>query len=234
MFAVGLQRGSDTAPVFSTTPNYTVTSHTATFSEAAGTMTASGTPSGGAPSFTPTTAIPATIGQLYQVVVPVTTYSSGTFTVTYGGVSSPAVTPAANNTYTFYILATSTGSLTITGGASGAQSYVITNMTVKRAAYDPTSGANIPIVIDTNLGLTVPNTVYMPPATVGWVFKEYAKAAYSVVLKTAQGTDTWDWGTSTYTNSMTLVATVETSVTFSSYVNAYWDLEAVNGSVTPN
>ena len=107
-------------------------------------------------------------------------------------------------------------------------------LAAKRAAYDPNTLPNFAIIIDTNAGLAVPLTVYQPPALAGWTFQEYVIAAYTVVVKTAQGTDTREWGTSTYTTSLTFAAVRQAFLTLVSYASGYRDIAGINGSVTPS
>jgi hypothetical protein len=223
-FGIGLNRGSNLTSAFAS--NYTV-SH---WTEGSGSMAISYT---GANSFAPATPVPCVIGQTYQFDLAVSAYTSGTFVLTACGVTEPTVTPAASNQYRFYVTATATTSPSVSAAASGAQDMTFSSFTMKRAAYDVTSGANISIVIDTNAGLSVPLTVYMPPALAGWTYQEYVIAGYAIVAKTANGTDTWEWGTSTYTGSMTFGTTRGTFFTWESFVNAYWDIGGYFGTVTP-
>jgi len=226
-FQLGLNRGSNMAPAFAST-NYTKTDWTE------GTGSIVGSASSAANSFHPTTALVPVSGQTYQIDIPVTTWSSGTLTVSFGGASSRSITVAANTTYRVYLTATSdSGNLTVIGNSSGTLSMTITNIACKRAAYDATSGANVNIVIDTNSGLTVPLVVYQPVATAGWTYEEYTIAAYAITVKTANGTDTWEWGTSTYTSTLTFAATRQTFLTLVSFVTGYWDSAGLNGTVTP-
>ena len=223
-FYVGLNRGSNALPAFNS--NYTV-SH---WTEGSGSMAVAYT---GANSFTPTTAVNCVIGQTYQFDLVVSSWTSGTFTLTACGVTSPTVSPSAAGDFRFYVTATATTSPSVSAAASGAQAMTFSSFTMKRAAYDSTSGANVNIVIDTNSGLTVPLTVYQPPALAGWTYQEYVIAAYAVTVKTANGTDTWEWGASTYTNTLTFAATRQTFLTLVCFATGYWDIAGINGSVTP-
>jgi hypothetical protein len=218
-FQIGIQRGSNLAPAFAS--NYT---NTGSCTESSGAMTCTG--SG---TFAPTTALAIVSGQTYQVDAVVNTYSSGTMTASVGGVSSPAVTPAATNQYRFYFTATATTNLSF----SVTGTVAFSSVTLKRAAYDPTTLANFSAVIDTNAGLSTPLTVYQPIATAGWTFQEYVIATQAVVVKTANGTDTWEWGTSTYTNTLTFANVRQTFLTQVCYVTGYWDISGLNGSITP-
>lgn len=221
---IGLNRGANSAPAFSS--NYT----TSNWTEASGSMTINHT---GSNSFSPTTPLSITVGQTYEVDLVCSAYTSGTFTVSLGGFTTPVVTPAASNQYRFYVTASSTANISVSAATTGAQAFAFSSLTVKRAAFDPTSLANIPVIVDTNTGLSVPLTVYEPPALNGWTFQEYVIALFAVVDKTANGTDTWEWGTSTYTNSMTFAAVRQTFFTLVSYANGFWDVSGVNGSITP-
>ena len=225
-FSVGLNRGSNLTPAFSGTPNYTVSNWT----EGAASMAISFT---GANSFTPTTGVPCIIGQTYQFDLVISAYTSGTFVLTACGVTEPTVTPVAANQYRFYVTATATTSPSVSAAASGAQAMTFSSFTMKRAAYDTSSLANVSIVVDSNAGLTVPLTVYQPPALVGWTYQFYTIAAYAVVVKTANGTDTYEWGTSTYTGSLTFAAVRQTFLTLVSFANGYWDIGGLNGAITP-
>ena len=227
MFSIGLNRGANAAPAFATN-HYTVTG--TSWTEGSGSIVA--TDQNGANSFYSATPIVPVSGQTYQIDVPVTSWTSGTLVISFGGASSPTVTVAANTTYRFYLTATSgSGNLTVTGSAHAAMT--ITNLLCERAAYDATSGANVNIIIGTNSGLTVPLVVYQPIATAGWTFEEYVIAAYAVVVKTANGTDTWEWGASTYTATLTFAATRQTFLTLVCFATGYWDIAGINGSVTP-
>lgn len=223
-FQVGISRGANNAPAF-TGSNYTVNSWT----EASGSMTVNHT---GANSFTPASALTIIPGQTYEIDLVSTTYTSGAFTVSLGGVTSPSVTPAASNQYRFYVTATSTASPSLSAAATGLQSFAFSSFSVKRAAYDPNSLANIPIIIDTNAGLSVPLTVYQPPALAGWTFQENVIAAQTIVDKSANGSDVWFLGTSSFSSTISLPATREFSVTLVCYANATWDTASLNGSVT--
>ena len=121
----------------------------------------------------------------------------------------------------------------ISAAWSGAQAMTFSSATVKRAGYDPTSLTNFAVIVDTNSGLSTPLTVYEPIATVGQQFQEYVIATQAVVVKTANGTDTWEWGTSTYTATLTFAAVRQTFLSQVCYVTGYWDIAGLNGSITP-
>jgi hypothetical protein len=173
-------------------------------------------------------------GYTYQIDVPISSWTAGTFTFSVCGVSTiPTSSPSAASDYRFYVTCSATTDFTVSlGGAT--QTMTFSNITAKRAGFDPNWLTNSPIIIDTNAGLTVPLYVYQPPALATWTFEEYIIAAYSVVDYTAQGTDTWEWGTSSYTSSLTFGTPRQTFLTLVSYSNGYWDIAGINGSVTPN
>jgi hypothetical protein len=237
LFNIGVTRGSNVAPAF-TGSNYTVSN----FTEGSGTMTMSCASSCTSYSgtFTPATEPTITAGQTYQADL-VTTSSTPVdveCNVALGGATSPwVVMPSASNQYRFYLTASTTASPVVTCGwynnGGSTINLVFSSFSLKRAAYDPNSGANVPLIIDTNSGLSVPLTVYQPPALPGWTYQEYVIAAYAIVVKTANGTDTWEWGSSTYTNTLTFGTTRGTILTQVCFAAGYWDFWGINGSVTP-
>ena len=234
-YYLGLQRGSNLALAFSTgSPKYTkTTTGGLTITETDNTMTVAGSASG-ADSFTPTTSISGslTANTVVEVDVPVTTSTAGTWWLTMGGVTLPTVTYSQGvGTYVFYVLLSSTANPVINCGASGTQTLVFGNISIKEVG-SATGVLNIAMIVDTNSGASAQRVVYTPVASVGLQFCEYVIAAYAVVLKSGNGSDSFYLGTTAYTTSLTLGTTRQTFISLGSYVANVWDLLGLNGSVT--
>jgi len=221
-FALGLQRGSNLAPAFSGTPNYTEAGSGCI--ESAGAMTCTSTASSA--SFAPTSALSIVTGQTYDVSLSVSAYTAGSLTASCGGVTSPSVTPAAGMRYKFYLTATNTNSCTVAVANGSTLTFAAiaseTPFMVQRAAYDPNSGANVPIIIQTNNTATFPIIAYAPPALANWSFRAYLMAPYDLKVNPGNGTDVFAWGPATSTGTVDLGSAIGTSYTFNSVANGTW------------
>lgn len=97
----------------------------------------------GVGTLTQAVAIPAVVGTTYKIVYQVKDVTVDGVTLTYGGVSN--ATKLADGTYTFYVTATTTGSLILTPSSNGSR-FSIDNVSVK-ALTDATGD----LVVDGNL-----------------------------------------------------------------------------------
>ena len=237
-FAMGLNRGSNLAPAFAAA--YTIGGSGCV--ETGGAMTCTST--SGSANFYPTTSLTPVATDTYQVDLNVSAWTAGTIGGSFCGVSFQTMAPAGAADVRVFAACSSAAALTVSVANSSTMTF--SSVTVKRVAYDSTSLANVNIIIDQNTGLTVPLIVYMPPALAGWTFQEMVRAFYTVVLKTANGTDTWNWGctgsvpgvsactaATTYQTSFTLIGVSGSFITWASYANGYWDYSGVNGNWSP-
>lgn len=227
-FSNGSTRGSELAPAFAVSPNYTTIVHGSTLTEAAGTMTAAGA-STGVVTFAPTTALTPVANYMYQITAILSSGSAGTWTPTFGGTSGPTITAAAG-TFVWYCLATNTNNLLVTLGGNGVtNTMVFTSISVKQVGSYP----NPKYIVGTNNGDTGARTVYLPSATAGMDFFEMAVAAQVITVKPISTDDIYV-GTTAYATALTFGAVRQTYVLLRCLVGGHWDQLGVNGSVTPS
>ncbi|MGO9177160.1 MAG: hypothetical protein ACLQED_13635 [Desulfobaccales bacterium] len=210
---------------------YTIVTHGCTISEGSGTMTCTGA-SSGVNTFSPTAAITPVANYLYQVTTTLSTFSAGSFNVTFGGVTAATVsynTTSGAGKYVFYILASTTGNLTVTLGASGTQTITFGNISIQQVGLYP----NPQYVFESNSGDTTARTVYMPASAAGMDFMDVTLAAQTVYVRPASG-DSFYVGTTNYTNQLLLGTVRQTYVLLRCIAAGYWEELGVNGSVTPS
>lgn len=120
----GLVANSNLAPAFASSPNYTK-SH---WTEGTGSMAINYT---GANQFAPTSAITTVSGVTYQIDLVLSSWTSGTFTVALGGVTSAVQTPSATNlVFRILLTATSNANVVVAAASSGAQVMTFSSLGV--------------------------------------------------------------------------------------------------------